>query len=117
MSTTPYGVCYDIVNTPYTVETGGVVYHFATQKHADKFRLGLLARMEWLEDSLSRRFKIFCPGFGPLAAYQWYRICEPNAFCIEIDGEVETCPDALEFDGRQLRKIGSERQSEATMLP
>ena len=108
MGVTPYGVCYDIVNTPYTVEVDGLVFHFTTRKHAEKFADGWQARADWVHDGLTRRFKIACEGLELLAAYQYYRICEPNAFAVEIDGEVITCPVSLKFDGQVIRSTAYE---------
>lgn len=108
MSTTDYGVCYDISSSPFVVEVDGIVYRFTSEKHMRKFEDDLEKIEDWVNDSLSRRFHttIRCPALGQL----WlYRKVERNGFCLEVEGEQIKCPEGLLFVGCPPKSIGSER--------
>ena len=76
-----YGVSYDIKTTPYTFMWRGLDYHFSTEAHRKKFRENVVKREEWLDDSLSRRFR--CTVHLPiLADIQLYTMIESRGFYI-----------------------------------
>lgn len=55
---TDSGVCYDIKHSPFEVEHNGFIFKFSSITHKMKFIREMTKKEEWLNDSLSRRFKI-----------------------------------------------------------
>lgn len=108
---TRYGVCYDLEETPFTFSYGNMTFHFSTNGHMVKFMDNVTSRVHWLNDSLSRRFRIRVDTDG-LAALQLYMMIENRGFYVEFDGKVLTCPDEVGFHGRLLSESDSRTQFE-----
>ena len=76
------GVCYDLTKSPYMYEWRGMVYFFSSVKHKEKFVDNVRMKEEWVDDSLSRRFK--CRVHLPiLADIQLYTQVETRGFYIQ----------------------------------
>ena len=84
MALTKDGVCYELPDSPYTLWHRGLLYHFSSTYHLRKFRDGVTAREQWLDDSLTRRFKV-AVHLPYLADLQWYCICETRGFYVVSD--------------------------------
>lgn len=97
---TKYGVCYDIENSPYDYMWNGILYKFSSVAHRNKFIINIRKKTEWLNDSLSRRFRVSMD-VSELAAIQLYQQVETRGFCIIYNGSmVIKCPEQLVFHGR-----------------
>ena len=109
MRTTKYGVSYNVADSPYTVEMGGLRFYFTTKKHQDKFMEGARENAEWVCESLMRRFHVHI-GAELVGIVQWYCKCETNVFYVKVleSDEVCRCPEELELDGLRPRFRGSE---------
>ena len=92
---TAHGVCYDIRNSPFTHERHGLNFFFSSYTHMAKFRREVQKREEWLQDSLTRRFK--CTMAIPeVAAIQLYTKIESRGFYITTaDGAEYTRPESI----------------------
>lgn len=87
------GVCYDLRESPYVFAWRGMAFYFSSQPHKDKFVREVIKREQWLDDSLSRRFK--CTIHLPVVAdIQWYVMVESRGFYIVTD-------DGAEYDNPQ----------------
>ena len=95
MAMTSHGVCYNLHESPYTFEWRGFVYFFSSEPHRAKFVRNLRKREEWLDDSLSRRFR--CTVHLPiLADVQLYSQVETRGFLIQTDdGSEYTLPSSV----------------------
>lgn len=78
---TRHGVCYDLEGSPYTAECEGFVFHFSSVPHMDKFMRETRKREEWLNDSLSRRFR-FRVDASIIAVFQLYHQVETRGFYV-----------------------------------
>lgn len=105
---TPYGVYYNLSDSPYTYEFLYYRYYFSSVKHLEKFKRDLSGRVDWLNDSLSRRFGISFQS-DRLAAFQLYRQIEKRGFLVEYvpAGFLYTSPSQLmcvidigDYDGK-----------------
>lgn len=79
VNTTPYGVCYDLPDSPYAVRCGVWSFHFSTQRNARNFNDKVSGRREWLTDSLTRRFHYVVTA-DVLAIFQLYEQIEKRGF-------------------------------------
>lgn len=114
---TKYGVCYDIENSPYEYAWNGILYKFSSEPHRQKFIKELWKRIDWLDDSLSRRFRIqvYCE---ELAVIQLYIQVETRGFCIVYDGnKVIKCPEQLVFHGHLYSAESYAMPSQHIMRP
>ena len=88
MELTKNGVCYNIKESPFTYTWRGMTYFFSSEKHRSKFVHRVLDREEWLDDSLSRRFR--CTVHLPiLTDIQLYTMVESRGFYIQTDDGAE----------------------------
>lgn len=86
------GVCYDLRESPYTLEWRGITYHFSSESHRRKYMLNVRERELWLNDSLSRRFRITVD-LPYVADVQYYAMIETRGFyIITNDGAEYTAP-------------------------
>ena len=108
MVLTRYGVCYDLRKSPFVASYGRMDLHFSTRAHMERFMDGVTSRVHWLNDSLSRRFRVPVRA-DELAVIQLYQMIENRGFLVLVDGEGFSCPDDLEFRGL-LRSAGDSRQ-------
>lgn len=92
---TPQGVCYDLTESPYTLEHNGIVWHFSSAPHRNKFRREMRKRELWLNDSLSKRFG--CTMMLDLVAdIQLYKQIESRGFyLVTNDGNEFTKPEDM----------------------
>lgn len=78
---TKSGVVYDVKNSPFQVERNGYIFKFSSEPHRHKFIREAQKKEEWLNDSLSRRFRIQVD-FILLADIQLYQQIEQRGFYI-----------------------------------
>lgn len=81
---TRYGVAYNLPASPYRYTWGDKTYHFSTNGHMERFKRLINERREWLNDSLSRRFKV-CMHADELAVLQLYMQVETRGFYVAQD--------------------------------
>lgn len=103
MPLTKNGICYDLKNSPYFCSVGFYKFFFSSPAHLVKFRKGLEANREWLNDSMKRRFK-FEMQMDVLADFSLYRKIETRGFLIinESTGVAYECPESIEFHGIKI---------------
>lgn len=97
----PNGVCYDLSRSPYTAQYKDFTFAFSTPRNKRKFEDNVMARVEWLEDSLTRRFH-FHVSLPMLAAFQLYDQIEKRGFYVEMGG-VPLCRESVVFAGLVVR--------------
>lgn len=84
---TKYGVCYNLHDTPYSVEYSGYKFYFSTYSNEKKFVQKARIKEEWLTDSLSRRFH-FVVDASLIAIFQLYNQIENRGFyVVNVFGE------------------------------
>lgn len=90
------GVYYDVPRSPLCVSRNGYRYYFSSQTHLDKFLLKAPIKEEWLNDSMSRRFK-FEFQISVIADMQLYMQIETRGFYVvdEISELDFNSPDEL----------------------
>lgn len=94
---TRYGVAYNLAASPYRYTWGLRTFHFSTAAHRERFKERLTIRREWLNDSLSRRFKVQVRA-DDLAVLQLYMKTETRGFYVTTDdgeGRVIDTPDKV----------------------
>lgn len=103
MTLTKNGICYDLKNSPYFCYTDFFTFFFSSPAHLVKFRRELEANREWLNDSMTRRFK-FDMDMELLADFSLYRKIETRGFLIinESTGVAYECPESIEFHGIKI---------------
>lgn len=103
MTLTKNGICYDLKESPYFCFVGVYKFFFSSPAHLVKFRKGLEANREWLNDSMTRRFK-FNMSLDVLADFSLYRKIETRGFLIINDstGVAYECPESIEFHGMKI---------------
>lgn len=91
-------VCYDLEESHYKAYHFGYMFHFSTVAHRDKFLLSCKNKVDWLNDSMSRRFHVPC-SFARLALVQLYMQIEGRGFYIydEHEAMVYRSPDDLKL--------------------
>lgn len=96
---TPYGVCYDLSDSPFTYRVGGYQFNFSSVKHLEAFQAKLDVKTEWLSDSLSRRFKMPINA-TLLATFQLYNQVETRGFFVYdlVNGVIYMAADQIKFD-------------------
>lgn len=88
---TRYGVAYNLAVSPYRYTWGTRTFHFSTAAHMERFKERLNIRREWLNDSLSRRFKVSVKA-DDLAVLQLYMQTETRGFYVTTFGLDEEPP-------------------------
>lgn len=103
MTLTKNGICYDLKNSPYFCYTDFFTFFFSSPAHLTKFRRELEANRDWLNDSMTRRFK-FNMSLDMLADFSLYRKIETRGFLIinELTGVAYECPESIEFHGMKI---------------
>lgn len=95
---TRYGVAYNLAVSPYRYTWGSRTFHFSTAAHRERFKERLTIRREWLNDSLTRRFKVNVSA-DDLAVLQLYMQTETRGFYVTTDddgeGRVIDTPDKV----------------------
>lgn len=75
------GVYYDVPRSPLCTVRNGYRYYFSSQTHLDKFLLKAPVKEEWLNDSMTRRFK-FEFELDVVADMQLYMQIETRGFYV-----------------------------------
>lgn len=103
MTLTKNGICYDLKESPYFCSVGFYKFFFSSPAHLVKFRKELEANRDWLNDSMTRRFK-FEMQMDLLADFSLYRKIETRGFLIinESTGVAYECPKSIEFHGMKI---------------
>lgn len=83
-------VVYDLWESPFRTRRNGYCFLFSSMKHKERFDREVEKREEWLNDSLSRRFKVPVSA-KILADVQLYIMVEGRGFAI-------TTEDGVDFD-------------------
>lgn len=114
---TPYGITYDIAESEYRYGVYGLVFHFTSRKHLEKFSEKCQSHKDGVNESLRRRFHVRVIA-DPLAAVQLYMRIETGAFyVVDEEGNVARCPEELLFDGLTARCAASDQPSRPTTEP
>ena len=87
MATTKYGVAYAFDEPEFEAYFGDWVFRFSSMKHKERFCNLVQARVDWLSDSLSRRFK-YPIDAAELAAFQLYQQVETRGFYVTRNTKV-----------------------------
>lgn len=103
MALTKNGICYDLKNSPYFCFVGSYRFFFSSPAHLNRFKAGLETNRDWLNDSMTRRFK-FEMQMDLLADFSLYRKIETRGFLIidESTGVAYECPGNIEFRGMTI---------------
>lgn len=103
MVLTKNGICYDLKNSPYFCFVGFYKFFFSSPAHLNRFKVGLETNRDWLNDSMTRRFK-FEMQMDLLADFSLYRKIETRGFFIinESTGVAYECPESIEFHGMKI---------------
>lgn len=98
------GVFYDLSKSPLRATYCGITFTFSSELHRQRFERLAAQRIEWMDDSMSRRIGIRMDMAFP-ALIQLYRQTETRGVLIEIDGVSYTCLAELAFAGRLSRRV------------
>lgn len=100
---TKNGICYDLSRSPYVCSVANWTYYFSSPSHMNKFKSNISSNRDWLNDSMSRRFK-FTMSLDLLADLSLYRKIETRGFLIinESTGVAYECPESIEFHGMKI---------------
>ena len=88
-------IANNLDNDSYATIHDGFEYRFSSLRNKEKFDSLLFQRIEWLNDSLSRRFHVPVKA-DHLAAVQLYQMCEGRGFRvidIVLDNEAVKADD------------------------
>lgn len=112
---TRHGVCYNLEESPFFSEWYGYTFYFSSAKHKESFDAKLPVRIPWLNDSLSRRFKVRVD-VDVLAVFQLYMQVETRGFLVEGFEREDTwrSADQVVFDGLQVRRRDSNGRDATT---
>ncbi len=75
-------IVYDLSDSPYNSTVGEFIFYFSTLAHKEKFDNNVDKKIDWLVDSLSRRFHVHVE-CGLLAMFQLYQQVEGRGFYVE----------------------------------
>ena len=100
---TKNGICYDLSRSPYVCSVANWTYYFSSPSHMNKFKSNISSNREWLNDSMTRRFK-FEMQMDLLADFSLYRKIETRGFLIinDLTGVAYECPESIEFHGMKI---------------
>ena len=95
------GVCYDLAESPFTVQIDSLKYHFSSEINLNKFINKKNGHRERITDSLSKRF-----GFEVkndiLADIVLYKTIEKRGFLIAENGVHIKCVRNITLDGNKV---------------
>lgn len=119
---TRHGVCYDLTNSPFYSGWRCFRFYFSSLNHKESFDSKLPVRIPWLNDSLSRRFKMNLD-VAPVAVFQLYNQVETRGFFVELTDEsyslggdtVWRSAEQVVFDGLLVRWKDSSAREETTI--
>lgn len=91
-------VTYDLENTAWQAIIGEYRFCFSTMAHRDKFLSKVNGHIDWMNDSMTRRFHMPC-SFHRLAMFQLYMQIEGRGFLVydEHEGCVYRSPTDVFF--------------------
>lgn len=81
---TRYGIAYNLPSSPYRYTWLDKTFHFSSAGHMERFKRFVNERREWMNDSLSRRFKVTVHA-DELAVIQLYMQTETRGFYVVMD--------------------------------
>lgn len=82
---TKNGIVYRLTDSPYKCTWRGLVFFFSSALHLKKFQDKLNGRIEWLNDSMARRFH-FSVEVDYIAVLQLYCQVETRGFAVYDEG-------------------------------
>lgn len=105
------GVVYDLRFSEYEHTFWPLKFRFSSMTHLQKFAERVPVKVEWLNDSMKRRFHLEVD-FTILAALQCYMQVETRGFMVKdiVTGRWFDCPETLKLDGLRVREQGSTPQ-------
>lgn len=100
---TKNGIEYRLAESPYNCTWRGLVFFFSSALHLSKFQDKLNARIDWLNDSMTRRFH-FSVEVDYIAALQLYCQVETRGFAIydESIGRWYDCRENITLRGMTI---------------
>lgn len=112
---TKNGVEYDLRRTPFYSAWREYTFYFSSATHLEKFEYRMQARIDWLCDSLSRRFHMEIDA-SVLAVFQLYMQIETRGFRVwnMVRLEEYECPENITFHGLRPNVRASIQQPEST---
>ena len=111
------GVFYDMEHSPYKTMYGDYTFHFSSRKHMSSFLDKMPVRLDWLTDSVSKRFHFYVDA-DLIAMFQLYFQVETRGCYVKLaDGEVLRCKENLRLHGLKASVRASTPQSESTTTP
>ena len=111
------GVFYDMEHSPYKTMYGDYTFHFSSRKHLSSFLDKLTVRIEWLNDSLAKRFK-FNIDARLIALFQLYFQVETRGCYVVLPkGRTLTCRENLVLNGLQASASASTQPQGGTTTP
>lgn len=78
---TAYGICYNLDESPYWYRWGEYEFRFSSPSHMRKFVEQITVKRDWLNDSLSRRWKLNVSA-DVVAVLNLYRQVETRGYLI-----------------------------------
>lgn len=115
---TKNGIEYDLTRTPYSSTWDYYTFFFSSATHLEKFEYRRQARIDWLCDSLSRRFHVEIDA-SVLAVFQLYMQIETRGFRVWdiLHMKELECPENITFHGMRPNVRDSILQPESTTTP
>lgn len=115
---TKNGIEYDLTRTPYSSTWDYYTFFFSSATHLEKFEYRRQARIDWLCDSLSRRFHVEIDA-SVLAVFQLYMQIETRGFRVWdiLHMKELECPENITFRGMRPNVRDSILQPENTTTP
>ena len=115
---TKNGVEYDLTRTPYSSTWDCYTFFFSSATHLEKFEYRRQSRIDWLCDSLSRRFHVEIDA-SVLAVFQLYMQIETRGFRVWdiLHMKELECPENITFRGMRPNVRDSILQPENTTTP
>ena len=112
---TKNGIEYDLTRTPYSSTWECYTFFFSSATHLEKFEYRRQARIDWLCDSLSRRFHVEIDA-SVLAVFQLYMQIETRGFRVWdiLHMKELECPENITFHGMRPNVRVSIPQPEST---
>lgn len=99
-------IAYQLDNEDYSVKVERYTFYFSSMIAKRKFERDYAKRVEWLRDSLTRRFH-FHVDADWVAIFQWYMICEGRGFRVYDSAHEEfiTSSDSIHFPAIEPLKV------------
>ena len=105
------GVFYgDLKDSPFKVNINGYTFYFSQKCKLDRFLNDIKVKVEWLNDSLSKRFKMPFDVFD-LALFNLYSKVETRGFTYSYDGQYFDSPPTI-----KVYVVNQNKQSECELL-